>query len=117
MGDPISIPTRTHEQLMALFMGVLPNGIVCYVPKENGVPTFGFSSESVNPELFNLLAASGLLYKVASNVRDMLEMLSFALEEKGLDELVPSILAHQSAIHTAMRCATDGIEKVLKTPK
>ena len=107
---------KTHDELMAAFTAIDASGDAWFLPR-GGTPELSFNRLGVNPELRALLASSHMLYRVASNTRDMFEALITFLEQNGHDEIVPPILAHQSALFTAMRCATEGVEKVLSKRK
>jgi hypothetical protein len=115
MDEPFSSRLKTHKQLMAALTAVHPSGVVAFLP--DGTPAnieIMFGRENVNSEFHALLASAHMLYRVSAHCRDMLETLSAYLENNGHEEVVASILSHQSALHMAMLCATEGHEKVLK---
>jgi hypothetical protein len=115
MDEPISSRLKTHKELMAALTAVHSSGVVTFLP--NGTPVnieIMFGPENVNSEFHALLASAHMLYRVSAHCRDMLEILSVYLENHGHEEVVASVLSHQAALHTAMLCATEGHEKVLK---
>lgn len=114
--DDATSKLKTHDELMSAFTAVDVDGDTWFLPR-GGTPELSFNRLGVNPELRALLASAHILYRVGSNTRDMFEALITFLEQSGHDEIVPSILAHQSALFTAMRCATEGVEKVLSKRK
>lgn len=116
MDEPSSSRLKTHNELVAAFTAIDVDGDTWYLPA-GGTPEMAFNKRGVNPELRALLSSAHILYKVAANTRDMFEALIAYMEAKGHDETVQPILAHQSALDTAMRCATEGVEKVLAKRK
>lgn len=69
------------------------------------------ATDAVNPEYVNLLAAAGLLYRVSNETVAFIEHLVEYLEEKGMGEAVPSVVAIQATLHSAMKLAIEGMAK------
>lgn len=112
MGEDSSSRLKTHDQLMTALSAVDKTGNCWFLPKD-GKPELIFAAANVNAELRALLTSAHMLYRISATMRDAFEPLIILLEDNGLDAAVPALLTHQAAIETAMRCATQGIEKVL----
>lgn len=120
MGDNSSKRLKTINELMAGVSAVDPNGHLWFFPiAGQGMEHAEWVLPPNRPnQAFTALQDSAhLLFKVAVNARDMMTPLVERLEDLGADDAVYAILAHQSALNFAIRCATEGPKKVAPPSK
>ena len=74
-------------------------------------PTAICETGSLNPEYVNLMAAAALLYRTAGEAVAYMESLIDYLDAKQLEEAVPSVIAVQATLDSAMKIAIEGFPK------
>lgn len=106
-----------HDQIMKAKLVRFPEDQIVNVDTEANQGELIFVKESVNPEFYNLLRSSAILYQTLSYEKEQLEALIEAANAVGAEAIVPKLEEMLAPVDFALMLAVDGVEAYIKEPK
>lgn len=100
----------THDQIMKLKLTRFKNGEIVNVDTERKEGEIVFEQNSVHPEYYNLLRASGVLYGTLHYQGVALQQLIEVCKQVGATDLIPTLEQMKSPIEFALALAEHGVE-------
>lgn len=106
-----------HDEIMKAKLVRFPDGQVVNVDTEANTGQLVFAEGSVDPNFYNLLRASPILYQTLSYERDQLNALIEASKAIGADAIIPKLEEMLAPIEFSLNIAVQGVEAYIQEPK
>ncbi len=106
-----------HDQMMKLKLVRFPDGEVVNLDTENNTGQVVFAEGSVDPDFYNLLRGSAILYQTLSYEKEQLDALIEAAKAVNADAIVPKLEEMLAPVEFALTIAVQGVEAYIKEPK
>lgn len=109
----------THDEIMKAKLVRFVDGEVVNVDTETNTGQMVFAEGSVDPEFYNLLRSSAVLYQTLSYEREQLKALIDVMQSLGEDgqAIIEKFEEMLGPIEFALSIAVTGIEDYIKEPK